>query len=330
MTKSKLTIAMPTFNDGEYIGDAINSILNQTFKDFILLIVDDGSTDNTINIIQQYTDNRIKVIRHSSNKGRPEARNTALDAADSEYFAWMDADDISLPDRLEKQIQFLENNKQISICGTSIKCFHANSNIMKFPCSPEQITSACLFYSPVGNATAMMRLNDIRKYGLHYDPKQNRAQDFAFFADAFLSKRLQGYNLQEILYFYRIRPQSCESTWYWHKYALINHVFPVIGIDFSDIEADLHACLTYLQKKDFVKTYNINTILSWLTKFYNLSCFDGKILNEIKKIVNTQITLTLSEIKFPFKHIYKYRKNIYFKSFIKNYTENMIINNFKQ
>ncbi len=315
---------MPAFNDGKYIEAAINSILNQTFKDFTLLIVDDGSTDNTLNIIQQYTDDRIKLIQHSSNKGRPEARNTALDVADSEYFAWMDADDISLPYRLEKQINFLEENKNISICGTNIKCFQESSNLMTFPRSPEQITSACLFYSPVGNATAMMRLDDIRKCELRYDSSQKRAEDFAFWADAFLSKKLQGYNLQENLFLYRIHRQSEKATWHWHKCALINHVFPVINIDFSDAEADLHSCLTYLQKKDLIKTYSIDMILSWLIKFYNLSCFNKKISNEINKIVNSQITLVLSEKKYPFKYIHKYRKNVYFKIFIKNYIKKMM------
>ena len=317
MKKNKLTVAMPVFNCEEYITESIDSILAQTFKDFTFLIIDDGSTDNTVNIIQQYENDRIKLIQHSTNKGRPEARNTALDAADSEYFAWMDADDISHPHRLEKQIRFLEKNKHISICGTNIKCFQARSDIIKFPCSPDQIASACLFYSPVGNATAMMRLDDIRKHGLCYDSRQKRAEDFAFWADVFLSKRLQGYNLQENLFFYRIRPQSGEITWYWHKHVLTEHVFPAINISFSDEEADLHSCLTYLQRKDLLKKYDIDFILSWLIKLYNLSYFDKKISNKIKNSIKTQIADILSETKCKGRYIIKYREDITLKSLIK-------------
>ena len=317
MSMRKLTVAIPVFNNEKFIKSAIDSILRQTFKDFTLLIIDDGSTDNTVKIIKQYTDKRIKLIQHSSNKGRPEARNTALDAADSEYFAWMDGDDISHPYRLEKQLDFLENNKHISICGAAIKCFQHRSDIVRFPCSPQQITAASLFYSPIANPTAMMRLIDIRNNELHYDTKLKRSQDFAFWVDAFWKYNLKGFNLREELLYYRTYPQIGDSNWSYHKAVLKEHLFPIFGFNISENDADIHSCLVYMDKKNLIQKYGIDNILFWLSQLYTLQHIENSTLSEVKKLINNQILLTLLEIPTPFKYIKKYKKSIMIKLIIK-------------
>ena len=112
MTKektAKVTVLMPAYNAGKYIAEAIESVLQQTFKDFQLLIINDGSTDNTEEIIRSFKDEGI-LLMNQSHKGIAVALNKGLSKANSPYIARFDADDICFPERLQKQISFLENN----------------------------------------------------------------------------------------------------------------------------------------------------------------------------------------------------------------------------
>jgi len=117
MSSPKVSVILPAFNAAAHLGKAIDSILSQSFVDFELIIVNDGSTDTTREVLAQYEDPRIKVI-HQENLGLPKALNKALAVTQSPYIARQDADDISLPTRLEKQVQFLDQNPEYGLIGT--------------------------------------------------------------------------------------------------------------------------------------------------------------------------------------------------------------------
>lgn len=106
----KLTVLMCVYNREQYVGEAIESILNQTFRDFEFLIYDDGSTDNTIKIIETFKDNRIKLIKGEINKGGLYSRQLLLDACKTEIACFMDSDDVSMPERLEKEYPLVEKD----------------------------------------------------------------------------------------------------------------------------------------------------------------------------------------------------------------------------
>jgi glycosyltransferase involved in cell wall biosynthesis len=106
----KISILMPVYNGEKYLREAIDSILNQTFTDFEFLIVDDGSTDNSVEIINSYQNSRINLVKNDKNEGLVYTLNRGLSLAKGEYIARMDCDDISLPERLKKQIDFLDSN----------------------------------------------------------------------------------------------------------------------------------------------------------------------------------------------------------------------------
>jgi len=131
MTKSKIkglvSITMPVFNCEKYIEDSISSVLAQTYSNWELIIVDDGSTDNTLKIVDKYDDARINVYKLEKNMGRGFARNYAIEKCKGEYIAIFDADDISLKNRLELQVSFLKNNPAIDIIGGQILHFEENS-----------------------------------------------------------------------------------------------------------------------------------------------------------------------------------------------------------
>jgi glycosyltransferase involved in cell wall biosynthesis len=114
-----LTIVLPVLNGGDLLLLAVNSILNQSFKDWELLLIDDGSTDNSLESIHHLSDHRIKIIHDGKNKGLAKRLNEAIELTNSKYFARMDQDDISHPDRFSKQILFMEANPDIDILGTS-------------------------------------------------------------------------------------------------------------------------------------------------------------------------------------------------------------------
>ncbi|WP_455552027.1 glycosyltransferase family 2 protein [Desulfovibrio sp.] len=262
----RITVAMPVYNDSLYLQESINSILKQRFNDFTLLIIDDGSTDNSPSIISKYNDKRIKIIHHNKNMGRSIARNTALATADSEYLAWMDADDIAKADRLQKQIMFLDEHPQISICGGYVLRFNEGTGIAKHPCHPERIAAQTIFQPAILNPTAMMRLADLRKISLQYDAGFSRAEDFVFWIQAFLYYNLKGANLNTILCNYR--EFNRKTTFFWHSLAIQKYIAPWLNIDMSPEEIAIHAGLSNPQRAQFIQQYGFEAILSWLDRLY--------------------------------------------------------------
>ncbi|GAH74960.1 unnamed protein product, partial [marine sediment metagenome] len=107
--KPTVSVIIPTYNRAYLIGRAIQSVLNQTYQDFEIIVVDDGSTDDTEEIVRSFKDKRIGYVRHEKNKGAAAARNTGIKAAKSEYIAFQDSDDEWLPEKLEKQMKVFEN-----------------------------------------------------------------------------------------------------------------------------------------------------------------------------------------------------------------------------
>ena len=120
-----LTVLMPVYNADKFLDESINSILSQTYSEFELLILDDASTDNSLKIIKAYAkkDKRIKVLVNQKNRGEAKCRNRLLKNSKTEFIAWMDADDISLEDRLQTQIDFLKQNSKIDAVANFIKGF---------------------------------------------------------------------------------------------------------------------------------------------------------------------------------------------------------------
>ncbi|MFD0930370.1 glycosyltransferase family 2 protein [Methylophilus glucosoxydans] len=113
-----ISIAMPVFNAGKYLNDAVKSIINQTFKDWELILIDDGSTDNSVEVIREIKDDRIIILQDGKNEGLAKRLNQAIDIARGDYFARMDGDDIAVECRLEKQIKFLKDNPGIDLLST--------------------------------------------------------------------------------------------------------------------------------------------------------------------------------------------------------------------
>ncbi len=180
MKNPLVSVLMPAYNAEKYIGEAIESILSQTYKNFELIIIDDCSTDDTWKVIQEYQkkDKRISAFQNKRNLYIAENRNKLLKYANGRYVAWQDADDISLPDRIEKQVAFLEKNPQVGVVGGYL-LFYQDGKIVstrKYDTTDKLLRKKIFRYSPVAQPAAMIRKECFDKVG-DYNPKYPPAED---------------------------------------------------------------------------------------------------------------------------------------------------------
>lgn len=173
-----VSVILPVYNSRDYIQDAVESILQQTLKELELIVIDDASTDGTQAIIRQFDDSRIVFIQKEKNTGYTQSLNRGLGIAKGEYIARMDADDISLPGRLERQVAFLNANPDMIFCGTDFEIMGTPRKVLKGFFTHEQIITAMLLYTPVIHPTVMFRGDFIRKNNIRYDPSFEPSEDF--------------------------------------------------------------------------------------------------------------------------------------------------------
>jgi glycosyltransferase involved in cell wall biosynthesis len=183
-----ISVVMPAYNSEKYLHEAIESILNQTYRNFELLIFDDGSTDATKKIIQSFTDSRIIPIFSEINVGVSRGRNTLIEQARGEYIALMDADDIAHQDRLKCQLKFLELNN-LDLCGSRHINLNQETGITKK--SNEQLTEIDIkfllsIYCPICNSTIFGRSEVFKK--LKYKTNVVCSEDYYFLVDCAISK----------------------------------------------------------------------------------------------------------------------------------------------
>lgn len=201
----RVTVLMPVYNGEKHIREAIESILGQTFRDYEFLVINDGSTDRSVEIIISYRDPRIRLAHNDTNSGLIFTLNRGLALATGEFICRMDQDDISLPERLARQVAFMESRPEIAVCGGWFRKFGAGrSKIVRWRTDADGIRCGLLFDAMVGHPTVILRRDFIRKYGLQYDPAYKNAEDFALWVRVAEHGDLA--NLGEVLLLYRVHP----------------------------------------------------------------------------------------------------------------------------
>lgn len=213
MNEPLITVLLPVYNRPT-VTKTINSILQQTYKNFELLIIDNASTDNTVEEIKKINDSRIRLVVNEENKGQTFSLNKGLGLANGVYIARIDSDDIALPTRLEKQVAFLEENPDYGLCGCWVRYMNDNDEltiIMKTPVTDKGMrllqNVTCGMYHPA----SMFRTEIIIDNHITYDPEIKMAEDYALWGKIMqFSKAL---NLPEILLYYR-RGSSNDSEKY--------------------------------------------------------------------------------------------------------------------
>ncbi len=199
------------YNSEEYVSATVTSMLNQTLADFEFIIVDDASTDNSADTVRSLSDSRIRLIRNAANLGVAGSLNVGLAQSRGEYIARMDADDFSVPDRLARQVAFLNANKSVGLCGTWIRCLDRGSrHVLAFPTGADCVKSYLLLGNPLAHPSVCMRTSVLRDNGLKYDATLRAAQDYEFWTRC--AKYTQLDNIPEPLLVHRVHKESVSKS----------------------------------------------------------------------------------------------------------------------
>ena len=198
-----VSVLMPVYKTAPYLREAMDSMLCQTFKDFELIVLDDCSPDNAEEILDTYDDPRIVRYKGEKNAGLSNVLNVGIGMARGKYIARMDSDVISLPERLQIQVDYLETHPEIDLVSVGMQLFGAKETVWVRERNPEKVKSEDMFHSPVLHASSVWRKDSFEKHGLRFRQEMVPSEDYDLWTRALLNG-LKLVNLPEVLYKYRM------------------------------------------------------------------------------------------------------------------------------
>lgn len=203
----RVTVLMPVYNGGEFLRVAVESVLGQSFRDFELLIVNDGSTDGSVELLEKVDDSRLRLVHNERNMGLIPTLNRGLELARGEYLARMDCDDLSRPQRLARQVEFLDGNPGVGLCGSWFSKFGPGINkVIRWETEPGAVRCSMLFSCAVAHPTVLFRREAFAARHLRYDMDFPHAEDYDLWARAM--EHMEIANLPEVLLDYRVHPHQ--------------------------------------------------------------------------------------------------------------------------
>lgn len=241
-----VTVVMTTYNHAPYLRVSLGSILAQTLPPRRIIVVNDGSTDETAAILADLGDPRLTLLSNPANRGISFSLNRALALVDTPFVALMDSDDIALPTRLAQQAAHLLRHPTLGVCGGYMEMFDSadptRTRLRLCPLEPDAIRCALLFGNPMANPTAFFNLAAIPRRALRYRPAFAHAEDYDLWAR--LSERVPFANLPEVLVRYRLHPHSAthlhEATQRHTADCIRARLLRRLSPDFSEAEIALH------------------------------------------------------------------------------------------
>ena len=317
---SLVSVILPVYN-GKYLSEAIESILNQTYTNFEFIIINDGSPDNSLKIIQYYANNDKRIIIiDSKNEGVISSLNKGLLKATGKYIIRMDHDDICFNTRLEEQVKFMNENENISVCGSWTNVFGDNikSRIWKRPKENDSLKIELLFSVPFAHPSVIIRKSILDKYDLKYNLEYKDAEDYEFWYQ--LSKNNKMACISKVLLNYRYLETSIsrkadnakDNNRYNTQKRIFTKVLNNLNITNTEEENKLHFIL---MKNDRVKNSDIhiqdieNYFNKLITANNKSKMYDKKLLKQFlgKKYLSAIINKKEVNIfKYDFKLIYYY------------------------
>ena len=253
----RVSVIMPAFNGGRFIGAAISSILAQTYRDFELVVIDDGSTDDTADVVRSFGDARIRLVHNAANCGLSRTRNRGIREARGELLAWRDCDDLAAPRRLEKQVAFLDRNPSFGMVGSWVAFIDEQGTLtgrqVVLNAPPRAIPSLMLFRCAFQQSALTMR-RSILPAGVCYDEAYPPLEDFELFVR--LMQQSRGWNLPAPLCRYRqhgmnisVRAAEVASAAY---RRLAQRQLTALGIDADAGSVDLHKALANMEAREAI------------------------------------------------------------------------------
>jgi glycosyltransferase involved in cell wall biosynthesis len=263
---------MPVYNGEKYLNEAIESVLNQTFKEYEFLIIDSDSQDKSVEIIREYKDSRIQLIVDNEKLNLAETLNWGLKLARGKYIARMDCDDICLPNRLEKQYEFMEKNLEVGVCGSWINQIGEGVNgISKLPVDQDEIACKLLFANIVAHPTIMFRKQFLDKHNIRYSPKFKAAEDYELWSKCVKLTRIAV--IPEALLFYRVHKGNASKLRRNDQKRAIEEIVKYqlsqFGADISDQDILIHQQLSTNSYK--ASRESIAIIEKWLIKLLSVN-----------------------------------------------------------
>jgi glycosyltransferase involved in cell wall biosynthesis len=232
----KISVILPVYNGEKYLAEAINSILSQTYRDFELIIVNDCSSDGTSEILSTYIDERIRIINNSSNLKLSRSLNKGIETAQGQFIARMDADDVSLPERFEKQVAFLEGHPEIGVVGCWVRRIDEKGNItgkIFRETRPEAIKWELFFGTPVPHPTVMIRAAVIKRAG-GFSNDISAAVDYECWTR--LVKTTKFANLAEFLLLYRMHTENMSSKYHFDQIRTVRRLQELSMAEYIGVE----------------------------------------------------------------------------------------------
>ncbi len=229
----RVSILFPVYKTAPFLKEAVDSMLSQTFTDFELIVLNDCSPDNAEEIMDTYDDSRIVRYRGEQNVGLGNVLNVGISMARGEYIARMDSDDISLPDRLQFQVDYLDAHPEYDLVSVGMKEFGEGSVVHFYDNETEQIKFNALFYSPILHASSVWRKDSFD--GLPYNQSFVPSEDYDLWTRA-LVKGVKMRNLPQVLYLYRIFEGQATSNITADKWNMANELY--IHAAFPNMEND--------------------------------------------------------------------------------------------
>lgn len=319
-----ISVILPVYNAENTVLDSVNSILKQSVADFELIIINDGSTDKSLDIIHSIVDSRIKIV-NQENKGLIYSLNHGIKIAKGKYLARMDADDISVSSRFENQINFLNTNEDYVLCSSSryifIEKIGDSNRIEKVPQTDSLIRIFSIFNSPFTHPAAMFRRDVVVENNIKFDENYKYAEDYKFWID--LLQHGKGYNFAEPLIYYKININGQTSIGNNNKIdrkikilAIQEYALQSLNISISTLNRDIlyDFSLTDNLKNIDISKVQLDKYVSFLNYIY-IELSKSKLKNDSRVILGRMymklVVYNLTKVK-TFKNL----KNFFSLKFI--------------
>jgi len=259
----KVTILLPAYNAALYLRDSLDSIMRQAFKDFDVLLIDDGSMDDTSKIAIEYSniDRRIKYYKNEKNIGLIKTLNKGLSLAKGEYIVRMDADDIMFDDRLYKQVKYMDSNPECFVCGGQMEYIGGLTGMAPIlPQKYEDLLYLSLINCPLYHPTTIIRNSAIKQFGLKYNDSYKHAEDYKFWSDIIFSHPNSIANIKDVVLFYRISNNQITAKIV--RRENVQHVLVPYGIKLPEVvNCEIIEKVSSLIRKEHIDAAEILTLV---------------------------------------------------------------------
>jgi len=324
MNQPLVSVVMPVYNGERYLKEAIESVLFQTYKNLELVVVDDGSTDASKSIISSYSDSRIRLVENTKNSGIVFTRNKGLLAAQGEYIATLDCDDIALPERIENQVNFLEKNPDYALCGSFYQIMDASGKLlgkMRMPTSNRDIVTYLTVGNCYCNSTIMVRSNLAKE--LKYTTGYDIVEDYELWYR--ISQKMKIAILPFLGTYYRVHGNNISVSKMNDMFSRVKKIYTRVlfdsSIEFTEHELELHANWLNGNFVFFNSRESIVELDSWSAKFYEgitrNATYDSRLLFELVSEKWLYVLFKTKHYRLVFKNrLFSINRGLYLKSLV--------------